>query len=592
MAIKAASFTTAVRSACAVVAVFLACSGGAAAFPLLDPTNNTTLPAAAADLATPDAQDLRHQLQLANGFAAGAAGGGWTILPRIEFDEVFNDNVFQANSPRRWDMQTLVTPGVSVIADLPRLQLRLDYAPTLQLNVRDGNQNALIQQLNGTGLVTVIPEWAFVDIRAFAGVQAANGLIGGGGSAANVGEAGATTLNNQSSNTLGLAKNDRTQIDNFGISPYLLHTFGDYGTAKLGYSLSATSSDTTSGFAPLPYPSGNTQGTRLVTNEEFARFISGDLLSAFQNTIDVDLTQTTTKTNQLVSATGTITTIPNTTFSSSRQIITDKLSYAVTHWATVFATFGHENISYTLAGFRNVNDFTWSGGADVRPNPDSDISFSYGHQNGFSSFQASGRYSLSARTTVSGGYNESLGTQLEQVSNLVQVGVIGPDGQFINGANGTPLLFNEFQTALAPTVFHFRTFNLSVQTVRDRDIISLSAVVSEQTTTGAGVPGTVSSKSATIQWQHELGPDLLLSMYTGYTTQSQSGGQVCFGTLVATCLNNGGWLHSLVFGANLNYILTDTLSAHVRFLFSDRNSSVATNRMYQNLIVAGITKQF
>ncbi|HVC62141.1 MAG TPA: hypothetical protein VND19_17475 [Acetobacteraceae bacterium] len=544
----------------------------------MDPTNDTTLPGAAADLATPDAQDLRHQMQLANGFAGGAAGGGWTILPRIEINEAFNDNVLQVNAPRRWDLETLVTPGVSVIGDLPRLQVRLDYAPTVEMFARDGPQNSLIQQLNGTGLVTVVPDLAFIDLRAFAGAEAANGLIGGIGPGGSLGEAGAGTLAGAASNTLGIAKNNRTQTDNFGISPYLLHTFGDYGTAKLGYSMSLTTSDTTSGFAPSPYPSSNTQGTSLVTTEQIAEFTSGDVLSEWQNALDVDLTQTTTKTDQQVSATGTVSAIPRTTIGSSRQIISDKLSYAATHWATIFATFGHENISYTTAGFRSIDDFTWSAGTDLQPDPNSDLTVSYGHQNGFDSLQASGRYALSARTTVIGSYSETLGTQLEQVNSLVQFGVIGPNGQFIDGANGAPLLFSAYQPSLAPSVFHYRTFDLNVQTILDRDIISLGAVVSEQTSVGRGTQSALDTKSATLQWQRDLRPDLSLTSYAAYTTQSQSGG--------------GGFLQSLVIGATLNYILTDTLTAHLRYIFNDRNASSVTNRMYQNLVVVGITKQF
>jgi hypothetical protein len=592
MTAGAEPFRTAVRTVSAVLVALMAHVGGAGAFPLEDPDNSTTLPGTTTDLAAPDVQDLRHQLQLTNPFAPGAAGPGWTILPRIDLNEMFNDNVLQANSPRRWDFETLVTPGVSIIGDLPRLQLKLDYAPTLELSVRDGNQNALIQQLNGTALVTAVPDFAFIDLRAYAGAQAANGLVGSGGSAANVGEAGGGSSLGTSSNTIGLAKNNRTQADNFSVSPYLLHTFGDYGTGKLGVSASVGTSDTTSGFAPLPYPSGNTQGSSLVATEEFAQFTSGDFLRTWQDTFNVDLVQSTTRTNQVVDAAGTISSIPNTTFGSSRQIVSDKLSYAVADWASAFITFGHENISYSTSGFRNINDFTWSVGTNVQPNPDSNISLSYGHQNGFSSFQANGRYALSARTIVSGGYSESLGTQLEEQSAEFQLGVIGPNGQFIDGSNGTPLLFNVFQAAVVPTVFHYHTFNLNVQTAMDRDTVSLAVVVSQQTTAGGTIQSSVNTKSATLQWQHELGPDLLATTYVGYTTQSQSGGQVCFGTLEAACLSNGGWLQSLIFGATLDYIVSETLSVHLRYLFDDRNSSVETNRMYQNLVVVGITKQF
>jgi hypothetical protein len=583
---------TAARLSCTVVAALLACAGNALAFPLEDPTNAATLPGNAANLAAPDVTDLQHQMQLTNGFAAGAAGGGWTILPRIDFDEVFNDNVFQANSPRRADLETIVTPGVSIIADLPYLQLKLDYAPALEMFVRDGDQNALIQQLNATALVTAVPDLAFIDMRAFAGVQAADGLVGAAGSAANVGEAGGQTLAGANSDTIGLAKDNRTQTDNFSISPYLLRTFGDYGTGKLGVSGAVTTSDTTSGFAPLPYPTGGTGGSSLLSTEQFAQFTSADFLTRFQDTFSVDLLQSTSRTNQVVNAAGTLSAIPNTTFGSNRELVTDKLSYALTTWNDVFVTFGHENITYTQSHFSDIDDFTWSFGTDLRPNPDSDINVSYGHQNGFNALQATGRYALTARTTISGSYSNTLGTQLEQQANEVQLGLIGSNGQFINGANGAPLLFNVFEAEEVPTVFKYNTFDLNVQTVLDRDTVSLSAIVSDQTSVGGTIQSSVETKSGTLQWQHVFSPDLTSTTYASFTKQTQSGGQICFGTLAATCLANGGWLQSLVFGATFDYILTDTVTAHLRYLFNDQNSSTVTNRMYQSLIVVGITKQF
>ncbi|WP_216856509.1 hypothetical protein, partial [Acidisphaera sp. S103] len=150
-------------------ALLLAQAGSAAAFPLIDPTNEDQVPQGT-DLATPDVQTLQHQLQLANGFGA-PAGGGWTIVPSLNVDEMFTDNVLQQNSPRRWDLVTLVTPGISIAGDLPRLQLKLDYNPTLSLAARTDSQDAISQSLNGTALVTLVPDLAFVDVRALASVQ-------------------------------------------------------------------------------------------------------------------------------------------------------------------------------------------------------------------------------------------------------------------------------------------------------------------------------------------------------------------------------------------------------------------------------------
>jgi uncharacterized protein (PEP-CTERM system associated) len=592
MAATAAPFRTAARRLGAALAILAAHSAGAAAFPLLDPTNQDTLPGAVSNLAPPDAQDLRHQLQLTNGFAA-PAGGGWTILPRIDIEEVFNDNVQQVSRPRRWDLQTVISPGVSVIGDLPRLQLKFDYAPAIELNVPEGSQNALVQQLNGTALVTVVPELAFVDLHAFAGSQALNGLTGANGAAGNIGQAGAGSAIAPGSTTVGLAKQNRTQTSSFSVSPYLLHTFGDTGTGKLGVSLTSSSNDQTTGFAALPFPTSGTLGSSLLRTEQTGQFTTGSFLNAWQDTASFDLSQSRTDTNQVVSATGQTATIPRTTISSTRAIVSDRLTYAVNHWASVFATFGHEDIAYSNAAFRRIDDITWSLGTDLQPNPDSQLSLSYGHQNGFDSFQANGRYALTARTVLSGSYNETLGTQLEQIGALVDEGVIGPDGQFVNGANGTPLQIPVFLAETVPSVFRYRTVNLSLTTVLDRDMVSLNAVLSQQSTVAAATQHLGSGRSFVLQWRHELSPDLSFTSYASYTTQTQAGSQLCPGSLSLACPSGApGSTRSLVFGASLNYLLTETLSAHLRYVFNDRSAAVANGSMVQDLLVLGITKQF
>ena len=66
MAADPAPLRHALRRSGAAAAIWLAGSGVAVAFPLIDPSNQGTVPTGT-ELAAPDLQDLRHQLQLANG---------------------------------------------------------------------------------------------------------------------------------------------------------------------------------------------------------------------------------------------------------------------------------------------------------------------------------------------------------------------------------------------------------------------------------------------------------------------------------------------------------------------------------------------
>ena len=565
-------------------ALLLAQAGSAAAFPLIDPTNQDQVPAGT-DLASPDAQTLQHQLQLANGFGA-PPGGGWTIVPRLNVDEMFTDNVLQLNSPRRWDLVTLVTPGISVAGDLPRLQVKFDYNPTLSLAARTDSQDAISQALNGTALLTLVPDLAFVDVRALASVQSTSGLLAG----TSAGNAGTSTT--PTNNTIGLSNKDRTQTSNFEISPYLLHKFGDFGTGKLGVSASETQYTTSTGFAASPFPTGGGQGGKQFTTEQIAQFTTGTFLERFSDAFSVDLSQTTSSANSLLNAQGNVTAIPTATFNSRRDIIQDQLNYAVNRWAAVFGTIGHENISYSQTLAQKINDMTWSFGVTLTPNPDSSLTVSYGHQNGGNSIQASTHYALTARTTVSGSYAQTLGTELQQVESQVQLGIIGPNGQFINGANGQPLVFNAFELNNVQAVYRFNTFSMNIQTTLDRDTFSLGLVLGNQSTAG-GIPSSSTFDTVTAEWRHSLRPDLTLDTAITYSKQTQTGGQQCIGTLLFECGGaNFGDSTSYFATSVLNYTLTDSLSTHMRLSFYDRMSPVALDRYYQSLLLVGFTKTF
>src|SRR6185437_7586076 len=188
-----------VRGRVALVLALLLSPGSAAfGFPLLDSTfggsgatsgGNATSSGDTAgssditgtrDLTSGESTDLLHQLQLVNGVSA-PAGGGWTFIPRVEIDEELTDNVYQVNSPRRWDLITYLSPGFSLAADLPRLTLTMSYSPSLALYTHTGPLNALTQQLNALGTVTVVPELAFVDLRAMSGVSNVYGGLGNQG---------------------------------------------------------------------------------------------------------------------------------------------------------------------------------------------------------------------------------------------------------------------------------------------------------------------------------------------------------------------------------------------------------------------------
>ncbi len=88
-------------------------------------------------------------------------------------------------------------------------------------------------------------------------------------------------------------------------------------------------------------------------------------------------------------------------------------------------------------------------------------------------------------------------------------------------------------------------------------------------------------------------PDLALDSSITYSTQTQTGGQQCFGTLLSVCGGpNLGDSTSYLATSVLTYTLNDSLSTHVRFSFYDRMSPLVIDRFYQSLLLVGFTKTF
>jgi uncharacterized protein (PEP-CTERM system associated) len=569
----------------------LARAGNVAAFPLIDPTNADQVPQGT-ELAAPDVNDLQHQLQLVNGLGA-PAGGGVTFVPRLDLQEELTDNVLQQHSPRRWDLVTFISPGISLAGDLPRAQFTFDFAPTLSVYAHTGDLNSLTEQMNGLGTITLVPELAYVDVRALAGVQNLNGGIGGLGSVGAPAGAAATaqTVNPVlAGNNQGLNRDNEVQTSSFGISPYLLHRFGDWGTGKLGYSFDVTQSDSLSGFASLPFPTGGTNAQTLISNEEIAHFATGDILQFFQDSFDVDLQQ-----GQTTNGAGTVnfqTGLPqqaNQQSTSSRDTVTDQITYVVNRSLSVFASGGHEDITYSGFGAQSIHDLTWSLGGTITPNADSSLTVSYGHQNGFDSFSANGYYALTARTQLTVTYGSTLGTQLQNIQNQLNLATTNGSGTLVNAQTGGNQLFAS-NNALAVQNGVFRTDTLTVgsTTTLDRDIISLNLLLTKQTSSGNTVASNSQSKTANVNWLHQMRPDMTISAAFSYAIQDQTAGVIS----AVNPGNNTSIAASLVY----QWQISETVTGSLQYSFFDRQAttSSATSNFdfYQNLIILGISKRF
>ena len=602
------------------LAIVLAQSGPAFAFPFVDPSNqdslptSTPLPATAptgTDLPATDVNGLRNQLRITNPAAPGNQSA-WTIIPRLTMQEMFTDNVFEVSSPRRFDAITVIAPGISILANTARLQLNLDYQPNILLHAINGPLNVMTQQLNMTGLITVVPDLAFVDVRAVSGVQSRYGALAGNGTigSANAGlaTAGSTAGAYGGTGQNGTNPQNEVQTVSAGLSPYLLHQFKDYGTGKIGASADYSHYSSIKGFAATPFPTGGgTNGQSLLTTEQIAQFTTGEFFGRVQDSIYVDLQQSRSQadagaTIAVNTTQGTTTTIPATSFTSRRQTFSDQISYAATRSLTLLASIGEQNIYYSGGAAPRINGLTWNAGFSYTPGPDSSVTLTYGHLNGSNNFNASGYVAIGGRTQLNISYSDTVGTQLENIQNQLNNSVVGANGQLVNAQTGGPNFAASNAVGVQNGVFRFDTLNVGLTTGWLRDTLQANAVWSIQTnltpggtqtqlfvdpTTGqlfvvptrvAGTNQKTDAKTFSLGWTHELSPDLTLTSSATYSIIQQSGGVPGYSSISAA--------------VGLQYILTASSSLSARYSFFDRGSKIPGYSIYENILLLGFTKQF
>ena len=578
MAEAAVKLGTSTRRACVAICGCLAIARGAMAFPAADPLNPSVVPTPS-ETPQPTESDLQHQLQLQSGFGA-PGGAGWTFTPSASLSELLTDNVLQSATNRRWDLVTLLGPGLGVIGDLPNMQVKLNWSPQLRIFARDPHETGVNQQLVGTGNFTIVPEAFYVDLRALSTTGAAGGgfgALGPGGGLGGIGSFGGGTSAPGSIGALGLSKENQTQNTSLSITPYYMHRFGDVGTAKVGIQYNQSSFSSSGSFLPLFLVSSGT-GQYKRTLEELAQFETGEFIFPWRDEIIADVSQT--------NGTGV-------SRNSSQDFLIDRLGYSVRQWISVFGELGAEKLTFSGVPPRRIDDGVWTIGFTLTPNPDSKITLGYGHKQGATGFQADAHYTLTPRTTISARYTSGVESDLQQISSQLDLAALDQSGNAVDSQTGAPLFIgNSSGFGVSSSLSNAKHLTITLNTILDRDQFSVVATLTQRTTLANAPSGTPVSPFAppvTPVGSTSTGQTLFAS-WTHQLTEALNSR-----TSVSSSSNTfpgTGTIRSVGGNAMLQYLLSETVSLNARYAYFKRYSPQPGQNIYQNLVLVGITKRF
>ena len=95
-------------------------------------------------------------------------------------------------------------------------------------------------------------------------------------------------------------------------------------------------------------------------------------------------------------------------------------------------------------------------------------------------------------------------------------------GTLVNPLTGAPLFGASNALAAQDGIFRTTTLTLGSQTTLDRDIFSINLLLAQQTSASGNTSSNAESKTASVNWLHQMRPDMTVSAAISYAIQDQS----------------------------------------------------------------------
>jgi len=485
--------------------------------------------------------DLRGYFTQAFGqLPTDATTHGWTYSAAIDASETYDTGVpvsSNGGTIQAHDLITRIGPSIGITGDSARLVGSLFYSPTLNIYAIHGNQNNISHNLNADVTATVVPDFFFVDLRAYAAEQAINGFNG-------------------PANTTDVSSSNEELTTSFSVAPTLRHSFQTLANAELGASLSRTEISANN---QVQTSTAEAVNQNFTTEEAHATVSTGEDFGQFSDSLSAQAS-TSSGTGNLQGATS--------------STVTNTFSYAATRTIVLTASIGHEDYSYGGSNPYVVDDVTWSGGLIWTPDPDSNVSLGYGHQQGGSSFYLNASYATSAFTRVYARYSQGIGTEGQNLQNAVNSTTVNSSGVLVDRATGIPVSLNNNFFPTQPGLYRTTSASVSGVLLWPRDLFNVGLQYQETTQLTSGfsnTPGSSSSSSGefvSFSWEHDLSEDLHANFSLQYGVNSGSN----FGTNGST--GNQG---SILVNVGLTYAISETLSTSFQLTYTNQPSYTGTN---------------
>ncbi len=480
----------------------------------------------------------------------------WTIRPAIAVDLIATDNAFLTSRNRESDLIVSVSPSVSVAAQTSRLTGGFNYRPTFSYYTSTPGQERLDHFLNGQALVTLQPDWLFLDMRANSNVSSLSGGLPTGATAAT-------------------ARANRLQTTSVQISPYVQFRIPQIGTAQVGYSFQYV--DQSAG--------GNGFGGGGTTGSSLAGAIGGTPFLASGDFIAHEGFAVVSTGDEFgrLSITGRLSAVEyvgDDVFDGAyRRSGVMQSSYAITRGFAALLDLGYEQQHYGGTRPFDVDGPIWAVGFRVT-GPETSITAKYGRQDGFESFSLDSSVPIGGRTRFAARYEERLTTTSQLAAQQLQRAQFDQAGNQVDPVTGIPLVptFADNLLTQQAGLQRMRMATAAITQSWDRDTITLSLTRDEREPVNAD-PRNFSQEGITggLTWVRLLTPDLTGSLFGQYGRTETSG---------------RGSSSTYSAGASLSRDFGQGLSGTMQYRYTNRGDYLGTGSATQNMLLVGLRKDF
>jgi uncharacterized protein (PEP-CTERM system associated) len=487
---------------------------------------------------------------------AGQQNPPWAFRGSVQGRLGYTDNVAFSSSNQQASAFGAVVPVLTGVADNALVTGALSYRPRFQYYFSAPSQNNIDQLFNGRATITLVPDLLYLDLS---GVADAQSVFGGFFSA----PGGLNESDDSKQNTI--------QNTSFRVSPYLVHRFGTFANARVGYVYRYVEQSGDDAFLQ-----GQTtpffRATSFNSNEFYGVLSSGERFGRFGWRLLASSTD--------FAGTGTYSGAYN-------RVYTGQLRYAVTNELAVIVDGGWQDAFYNTTPNFSVNDPIWSVGFRYQPDQDSFLTVRYGEYFGRSSWLASGVAAVGVRTRLFGSYSQLVSNSALTLGDTLSTMRVDQYGNLVDSSSGVPaaVAYAAPLQNVQSGLFETQRGALAVSQSWPRDNISLGLSYQQQNPI-ANAPGTQAYQQTTTSisagWTHRLEPTMTLTTVARYgISESDSTGIV-----------NSGPAPNYSFTAALNRLLSPSVVASLRYDFISRDSTGTNGTSTRNQVILALTQTF